>query len=68
MADLRCWTLRALDEIQPRFPPRLEVYNQRSSQTIDIFKIKIESERISSWDEPAFLGPRQVQMSACTVR
>src|SRR5262245_17785494 len=27
MADLRRWTLRALDEIQPLFPPRLEVYN-----------------------------------------
>src|SRR6476619_7670615 len=40
---------------------------QRSSQTIDIFKIKIESERISTWDEPAFLRLRQVDMPACTV-
>src|SRR4029453_15330956 len=40
---------------------------QRTSNTIDIFKIKIESERISTWDEPAFLRPRQVEMPACTV-
>src|SRR6266446_8230757 len=31
MTDLRCWTLRALDEIQPQFPPRVGLYNGSSS-------------------------------------
>jgi hypothetical protein len=40
----------------------------RGGQTIDIFKIQIKSERISSRHQPAFLRAGQMEMSPCAVR